>query len=112
MQINFQQLRTILKTLEPGIKVYRDEAPTTATYPYIEYEFVNESHKRASNQRLHSLPLYQIAFVTEGIESDLDVLKSVLDANGVIYDDFKPVPYDENDSTITQFITYVRCVNG
>lgn len=112
MQISFQQLRTILKILEPGIKVYRDDAPTTGTYPYIVYEFVNESHKRASNQRLYSLPLYQIAFITKGIESDVDVLKNVLDANGVIYDNFIPGPYDENDSTITQFITYVRCVNG
>ncbi|MEK4671857.1 MULTISPECIES: hypothetical protein [Bacillus] len=48
MQISFEQLRGIMK--ESGMPVYRDEAPTTANYPYIVYEFVNEQQKRASNK--------------------------------------------------------------
>lgn len=109
MQINFQQLRTILK--ESGLPVYRDEAPTTVIYPYIIYEFVNETHKRASGKVLKSMPLYQIAVVTKGTESDYEPLKVVFNDHGVEYSSFEAIPYDENDATITQFITNVRCVN-
>ena len=112
MPVSFQQLRTILKSLEPDMKVYRDEAPTTAKYPYIVYEFVNEQQKRASNQVLYDSPLYQIALVTNGIEIDLKPLKDVFNNHGVSYEQFDGVPYDENDTTVTQFITYVRCLNG
>lgn len=110
MQINFQQLRSIMK--ESGLPVYRDEAPTTAEYPYIVYEFVNEMHKRSSSKVLKSMPLYQIAVVTNGIETDYEPLKEVFNAHGVEYSQFMGIPYDENDATITQFITNVRCVNG
>lgn len=95
---------------ESGMAVYRDAAPTTAKYPYIEYEFVNETHKRASNNVILNMPLYQIAVVTDGIESDIEPLKAVFNKYGVSYEQFEAFPYDENDSTITQFITYVRCV--
>lgn len=109
MQVNFQQLRTIMK--ESGIPVYRDSALTGTDYPYIEYEFVNEAHKRASSKVLKSLPLYQIAVVTKGTESDYEPLKDVFNSHGVPYSQFEGFPYDENDATITQFITMVRCVN-
>lgn len=108
MQINFQQLRTIMK--ESGMSVYRDDAPTTAKYPYIVYEFVNEIHKRSSSKVLKSLPLYQIAVITDGTETDYEPLKAVFNAYGVQYGQFEGMPYDENDSTVTQFITLVRCV--
>lgn len=109
MQISFQQLRSIMK--ESGIPVYRDSAPTTATYPYIEYEFVNETHRRSSGKVLKSMPLYQIAVVTNGTEADYEPLKGVFNQYGVEYSQFIGIPYDENDATITQFITNVRCVN-
>lgn len=108
MQINFQQLRNLMK--ESGMPVYRDYAPTTAKYPYIVYEFVNEMHKRTSNKVVKSLPLYQIAVITDGIETDIVPLKDVFNDNKVPYEMFEGYPYDENDDTITQFITYVRCV--
>lgn len=111
MTISFQSLRSILKTLEPGVQVYRDEAPTDSEYPYIIYEFVNEQHRRFSNKVLADMPLYQVAFITEGIEADLKPLKEVLNKNNVSYAAFTPAPYDENDSKVTQFITYVRCIN-
>lgn len=110
MPINFERLRAILKS--SGLPVFRDEAPSTADYPYIIYEFVNEQHKRSSNKVIADMPLYQLALVTKGVESDLKPLKEVLNKNGIPYDQFEGVPYDENDSTVTQFITYVRCVNG
>src|SRR5690625_4242491 len=108
MQINFQQLRTLMR--ETGMSVYRDNAPTTAKYPYIVYEFVNEMHKRTSNKVIKSMPLYQIAVITDGIETDIEPLKVVFNINNVPYEMFEAYPYDENDDTITQFITYVRCV--
>lgn len=108
MSISFQQLKTILK--ESGLPVYRDSAPTTAKYPYIVYEFVNEIQRRASNKVLQSMPLYQIAVVTNGIESDYEPLKAVFNKYGVEYSQFESYPYDENDSTIIQFITNVRCL--
>lgn len=108
MQINFQQLREILK--QPGLPVYRDSAPVTAEYPYIVYEFVNEIHKRTSNKVIKSLPLYQIAVITDGAEADYESLKEAFNKNHVPYEMFFGIPLDENDDTITQFITYVRCV--
>lgn len=108
MQINFQQLRAIIK--ESNLPVYRDNAPTNAKYPYIVYEYVNETHKRTSNKVIKSMPLYQIAIITDGTESDYEPLKKVFNAHGVEYSMFFGIPYDENDSTVTQFITKVRCV--
>ncbi|EOO27903.1 phage protein [Bacillus cereus VD133] len=108
MQISFQGLRDIMK--KSGIPVYRDEAPTTAKYPYIVYEFVNEQHKRASNQVIKSMPLYQITVITNGTEKDYEPLKAVFNELSVSYRTFEGMPYEENDDTITQFITYVRCI--
>jgi len=108
MRISFQKLRSIMK--ESGLPVYRDNAPTNAEYPYIVYEFVNETHKRTSNNVLKSMPLYQIAVITDGIEADIEQLKAVFNKNKVPYEMFEGYPYDQNDDTITQFITYVRCV--
>lgn len=111
MSINFQQLRTLLKST--GLPVYRDEAPTTQnSYPYIVYEFVNEAKKTASNSVLYHKPLYFIAVVSDGTESDYLPLQKVLEGEKVPYDDFTSGPFEEeNDSKITQYITYVRCVN-
>ncbi|UQX52288.1 hypothetical protein M5V91_14555 [Cytobacillus pseudoceanisediminis] len=109
MQVNLQQLRSIMK--ESGIPVYRDDAPTTADYPYIIYEFVNETQKRSSSKVLKSMPLYQIALITNGTEIDYEPLKAAFNKHQVEYSSFEGFPYDENDNTITQFITNVRCVN-
>lgn len=108
MQINFEQLREIMK--ESGLPVYRDGAPTNAKYPYIVYEYVNEMHKRTSNKVIKSMPLYQIAIITNGTEKDYEPLKEVFNAYEIEYGMFFGIPYDENDSTVTQFITNVRCV--
>ncbi|MED2252886.1 hypothetical protein P4W67_32000, partial [Bacillus thuringiensis] len=86
MQINFEQLRTLMK--QSDLPVYRDEAPTTAKYPYIVYEFVNEQQKRASNKVLKDMPLYQIAVITNGTEKDYEPLKAVFNEVGVSYSQF------------------------
>ncbi|PFM61448.1 hypothetical protein COJ52_05145 [Bacillus cereus] len=106
MQINFQQLRNLMK--QSGIPVYRDNAPTKTDYPYIVYEFVNETHKRASSKVLKSMPLYQIAVITNGTEKDYEPLTAIFNENGVEYASFSGIPYDD---TVTQFITSVRCIN-
>lgn len=110
MQISFQELRTLMKST--GIPVYRDEAPVSQTgYPYIVYEYVNESQKRASSKIMKSLPLYQIAVITNGTEADYEPLKKVFNQARIAFDQFIGIPFDENDDTVTQFITNVRCVN-
>lgn len=111
MQINFQQLRKILK--ESGIPYYRDEAPIgQTTYPYIVYEFVNENKKTASNSTLYHKPLYFIAVVSDGTESDYLPLQESFEKYKVPYQDFIAGPFEEeNDKKITQYITHVRCVN-
>ena len=109
MQINFQQLRAILK--ESGMPVYRDEEPSNAKYPYIVYEFVNEVHRRVSSKVIKSMPLYQVAVITTGTEQDYEPLKKAFNDKGVVYSQFEGYPYDENDSRVTQYITNVRCVN-
>ena len=110
MQINFQELRAIMKSSE--MKVYRDGAPVDAAYPYIVYQFVNEQYKRVSDNVMKDMPLYQIAVVTDGTEADMEPLKNVLKVNKVLFEPFISGPYEaENDSTVTQYITYVRCVN-
>lgn len=111
MPISFMELRALLKTLEPGLKTYRDAAPSNAKYPYIVYEFVNESNRRASNKVLVDMPLYQIAYVTTGFESELSVLKKLFQQNMVPYEGFTSMASKENDKTVTQFVTYVRCIN-
>lgn len=108
--VTFEQLQTILKST--GINVYRDKAPSDAELPYIIYQFVNEQHKRASNKILADMPLYQIAYITAGIEDELEVLKEKLDEKKVPYERFEAMPYDEDDETITQFVTYVRCIHA
>lgn len=108
MQISFQELRAIMK--QSGIPVYRDDAPTIATYPYIVYEFVNETHKRASDGVIKSMPLYHIAVITNGTEQDYEPLKQVFNENKVEYSMIEGYPYDENDDTVMQYVTYVRCV--
>lgn len=110
MPINFQQLRTIMKS--SGLPVFREEATTNAEYPYIIYEFVNETKKTASNSVLYHKPLYFIAVISDGTEDDISPLKEALEKNNVSYADFTSGPFDlENDSRVSQYITYVRCVN-
>lgn len=109
MPIDLERMRELMKA--SGMKVYRDEAPTDAEYPYIIYEFVNEQNRRSSNKVFADLPLYQIAVVTDGIETGVEPLKEIFNEKHVPYAGFIGMPDGmENDCKITQFVTYVRCV--
>lgn len=96
--------------MESGLKVYRDDAPMEAEYPYIVYEFVNETAKRTSSKVFKSMPMYQITVVTDRTEEDCEPLKATFNEYQVEYSQIEGMPYDENDDKIMQFITYVRCV--
>lgn len=109
MQVSLEQLRTILKST--NIPVYREYAPESQDYPYIIYEFVNETYSRASDKVLVESPLYQISYITKGIEKELSVVKQTLNQAGIVYESFSSGRFDENDETITQFNTFVRCVH-
>lgn len=108
MQINLEGLRAVMKSV--GLPVYRDSAPVTANYPYIVYEYIEETHRRASNRVIKSAPLYQIAVITRGLESEYRPLRDLMSAKGIAFTSFFAIPYDENDDTVTQFITNVRCI--
>ncbi|MCO6017477.1 hypothetical protein CKN86_11815 [Carnobacterium divergens] len=110
MSINLKELVSILK--KTPYKVYRDYAPTTAVYPYIVYSFIGESEKRASNRIFRSLPLYQISLFTSGKENDLKPIRSILNEYCIPFSPFGSIQGDENDATITNFYTNVRCVEN
>lgn len=107
MSISLEELKQLFK--QAGIKYWRDNAPSNQYYPYLIYEYVGDVQKLAGNYVVREFQEYQLAYITRGIESELDVLKKVLQENGVLYSNFKGGSYDENDETITQFVTYVRC---
>ncbi|MDT2011189.1 hypothetical protein [Carnobacterium divergens] len=109
MSINLKELVSILK--KTGIPVYRDDAPVGKTLPYIVYEFVDDVPSFASNRVLQELSRYQFSYITNGVESELVKIKQTLDEKKIMYSGFDAGPYDENDMSITQFNTYVRCYN-
>jgi len=109
MLISLEELRNILK--QSKIPYYRDNAPNNAKYPYLIYEYVQDLNVHAGNQIVRELQEYQLSYITVGVESELDPFKKLLHDNKVIFSPFNGVPYDENDLTITQFVSYVRCKN-
>ncbi|EHS8400504.1 hypothetical protein KWN51_002745, partial [Enterococcus faecalis] len=56
------------------------------------------------------MPYYQISFYTTGTEKDLIALENALEEAGIPYTDFVGIQGDENDDTVTNFYTYVRCI--
>lgn len=104
---NFEKLCSVLKL--SNIPVYRDDASEGQDYPYIVYEFVNDSPKHASNTVVSENLLYQVSYITEGTELDLMLIKELFAEYGVYYSGFTGGPYDENDEKVTQFNTLVRC---
>ena len=107
MLTKFSELRRVLKLSKTP--VFRDDAPSGHNYPYIIYEFVNDDPNFASNAIIGEYQTYQISYITEGIESELSELKQLFKDNKILHSGFGGGPYDENDKSITQFNTYVRC---
>nr|DAP17764.1 MAG TPA: tail completion protein [Caudoviricetes sp.] len=81
-------------------------------YPYIVYSNVSNSKKMASGKVYKKLPYYQISFFTLGTERDLSVIEEALQNAGIPYSDFTGIQGDENDETVTNYYTYVRCVEN
>ena len=94
MSISFEKLRATLKTV--GVPVTRDKAEKGTDYPYIVYSNVSKGKKMASSKVHRRLPYYQISFFTTGTEKDLTDLENAL----------------ENAGTVTNFYTYVRCIEN
>ncbi|HBC4465238.1 TPA: hypothetical protein KER80_002321 [Enterococcus faecalis] len=108
MSISFEKLRTALKSV--GVPVTRDKAEKGTDYPYIVYSNVSQGKKMASSKVHRRMPYYQISFYTTGTEKDLIALENALEEAGIPYTDFVGIQGDENDDTVTNFYTYVRCI--
>ncbi|OSH09766.1 hypothetical protein EFDM72_2078 [Enterococcus faecalis] len=88
----------------------RDKAEKGTDYPYIVYSNVSQGKKMASSKVHRRMPYYQISFYTTGTEKDLIALENALEEAGIPYTDFVGIQGDENDDTVTNFYTYVRCI--
>lgn len=110
MSINFEQLKMALKSTK--LPVFRDKAQLGTVYPYIVYSNVSKGKKMASSKVHRRLPYYQISFYTLGTEQDLVVIENVLEIAGIPYSDFVGTQGDENDKSVTNYYTYVRCVEN
>ncbi|KAJ85334.1 hypothetical protein [Enterococcus faecalis] len=108
MSISFEKLRITLKSV--GVPVTRDKAGKGTDYPYIVYSNVSQGKKMASSKVHRRMPYYQISFYTTGTEKDLIALENALEEAGIPYTDFVGIQGDENDDTVTNFYTYVRCI--
>lgn len=108
MLINLDDLKTALKAT--NLPVTRDKAVKGTNYPYIIYSNISKSKKMASSKVHKRMPYYQVSLFTVGTEQDLSVLEHALENAGILYTDFVGIQGDENDDTITNFYTYVRCV--
>lgn len=110
MWISLSELVDIIKSL--GLPVFRNKAPKNTKYPYYVFSFVGQTDKRASGRLYKSLPLYQISLFTTGTESDLVKIRKKFNEYQISFRGFQSIQGDENDATITNFYTYVRCVES
>lgn len=110
MSISFDELKTALKSTK--LPVFRDKAAKGTDFPYIVYSNVSKSKKMASSKVYRRLPYYQVSLYTTGTEKDLFVLESAFEKAGILYADFVGIQGDENDDTVTNYYTYVRCVEN
>lgn len=110
MSISFDELKTALKSTK--LPVFRDKAAKGTDFPYIVYSNVSKSKKMASSKVHRRLPYYQVSLYTTGTEQDLEALETALETAGVPYSDLTGIQGDENDDTVTNYYTYVRCVEN
>lgn len=110
MSSSFEELQKALEST--GLSVHRDKAAKDTHYPYIVYSNVSKGKKMASSKIHRRLPYYQISFYTTGTEQDLKTLETELETAGILYSDFVGIQGDENDDTVTNYYTYVRCVEN
>ena len=110
MSINLEQLRELLKSVNK--KTYRGNAPPGVSYPYIVYSNISMGKKIASGKTIKLMPLYQISLFTTGTESDLVKIRKKFNEYQISFRGFQSIQGDENDETVTNFYTYVRCVES
>lgn len=106
MSINLNELKTILKSINP--RVYRDQAPNNTDYPYIVYSNISIGKKKASGKLFKLMPLYQVSLFTLGTENDVVSLEKAL--SKIPHTDFSSIQGDENDEKVTHFYTQIRVV--
>lgn len=110
MSINSKKLIELLEST--NLDVYQNEAAKDQEYPYIIYSFVSEDDKRASSKVHKTLPYYQVSLFTEGDREDINIIKQVFNKEKVSFKPFGTLNYKENNKQITNFYTYVRCVES
>lgn len=110
MSINFEQLKSALRSTK--LPVFRDNAKLGTMYPYIVYSNVSKGKKMASSKVYRRSAYYQISFFTLGTEQDLIVIESELEHAGIPYKEFVGIQGDENDDIVTNYYTYVRCIEN
>lgn len=108
MSVNKETLVKLLKTTP--YPVFRDKALKGTDYPYIIYSLVSKGKKSAASKTYRKMPYYQISLFTAGVETDLDPIEDLFSENRIPYKEFQGIQGDENDKRITNFFTYVRCV--
>ncbi|KRK38984.1 hypothetical protein [Loigolactobacillus bifermentans] len=104
MLIDLTEFRQRLKAI--GYPVFQNGPPTGTAYPYFVYTFTNQRKITAGGQHLAYLSEYQVSLFTSGTEADLKGFREAF--VDVPYIDFVGQQGDENDSTITNFYTYLR----
>ncbi|HGF7382623.1 hypothetical protein HWD75_06945 [Enterococcus hirae] len=110
MSNNFNELIKALKSTK--LPVFRDKATLGTVYPYIVYSNVSKSKKMASSKVHRRLSYYQVSLYTTGTEKDLSILELAFEKAGIPYADFVGIQGDENDDTVTNYYTYVRCMEN
>ena len=110
MSVSQEQLVAVLKST--GYLVYQNEAKKNQDYPYLVYSFVSEDDKKASGKIFKTLPYYQISLHTEGDRDDLKKIRKAFNDQLVPFKPFQSLSYKENNKHVTNFYTYVRCLEN
>lgn len=108
MSINLTELKALLKLTT--IPVFRNKAPDGQGLPYIVYTFISEGNKRASGIIYKRLPLFQISLFTKGPEEEFHAITNLLDRKKIPFSTVMSTQGDENDDTVTNIYTNVRCI--
>lgn len=106
MLITFNEFRDRLKSL--GQPVFRDRASNDTGYPYWVYTYTNTARVVASGVGTQAVNEYQVSLFTKGTESDLGPFMAKF--KDVPFQNFRGIPGDENDHTITNLYTYIQVI--
>lgn len=108
MSIKLAELKSLLKAT--GIPTFRDLAPDRENLPYIIYSYISEDFKRASGSIYRRRILYQVSLFTKGTEEEFNIITKKLNENKVTFSPIMSIQGDQNDDTVNNFFTNVRCI--